>query len=178
MSSRESNKYITYNSLISLCILSEDYDNSQYAKFLYAEENLEHSLSFKLCNKTFLDYSDIKGSLFYIRNIEECMSNYGLSERQENISKEFGFFNKERVIKNTDFYLQHMTSKKFVSVVKTIDNRYVIKLMKNIDKAAHFYLRKVNEGRNSKEYMNINDAFNLSFYIEDDGLFYNIKDNI
>ena len=178
MSSRENNKYITYNSLISLCILSEDYDNSQYAKFLYAEENLEHSLSFKLCNKTFLDYSDIKGSLFYIRNIEECMSNYGFSEKQENISKELGFFNKERVIKNTDFYLQHMTSKKFVSVEKTIDNRCVVKLMKNIDKAAHFYLRKVNEGRNSKEYMNINDAFNLSIYFEDEGLFYNIKDNL
>ena len=69
----EENYFITYNSLISTCVLSENYDNSQYAKFLYAEENLEHSFYFKSCKKSFLDYSDIKGSLFYIRNIDECL---------------------------------------------------------------------------------------------------------
>jgi len=56
MSSNNDDYYITYNLLISLCILSDDYDNSQNAKFLYAEENLEHSLNFKLCKKSFYDY--------------------------------------------------------------------------------------------------------------------------
>jgi len=172
------NYFLTYNSLISICILSEDYDNSQFAKFLYAEENLEHTLNFKTCKKSFLDYKDIKGSLFYIRNIEECNSNYSFSEKQDNISKEFGFLNKEKIHKNANFYLQHMTSKKFISIERTKDNKFRLKLMKNINKAANFYLRKVNEKRNSREYMNIKDVFNLSIYIEDDGLFYYVKDDI
>ena len=169
MSSNNDEHYITYNSLISLCILSEDYYKSQFAKFLHSEENLEHSLYFKLCKKTFLDYSDIKGSLFYIRNIDECAPS-------ENISKELGFLTKEKIHKNTNFYLQHMTSKKFVSVEKTIDNKYKLILMKNVNKAANFYLRKVNQKRNSQEFMNINDIFNLSVYIEDEDLFYFLKD--
>ena len=103
--------YIKYNSLISICILSEDYESSQYAKFLYAEENLDHTLNFKFCKKNLLDYSDIKGSLFYIRNVEECTTNFGDSEKQENISKELGFSTHERVLKNTKFYLRHMASK-------------------------------------------------------------------
>ena len=175
MSSNNDEYYITYNLLISLCILSDDYDNSQNAKFLYAEENLEHSLNFKLCKKSFYDYSDIKGSLFYIRDIDECSST---SEKQENISKELDFLSKEKIHKNTSFYLQHMTSKKFISVEKTKDNRYILKLMKNINKAANFYLKKVNQKRNSREYMNINDIFNLSIYIEDEDLFYYLKDDI
>ena len=175
MSLNNDDYYITYNLLISLCILSDDYDNSQNAKFLYAEENLEHSLNFKLCKKSFYDYSDIKGSLFYIRDIDECSST---SEKQENISKELDFLSKEKMHKNTSFYLQHMTSKKFISVEKTKDNRYILKLMKNINKAANFYLKKVNQKRNSREYMNINDIFNLSIYIEDEDLFYYLKDDI
>ena len=170
--------FITYNSLISICILSEDYDNSRFAKFLYAEENLEHSLNFKICKKAFLDYTDIKGSLFYIRNIEECITNYSFSEKQENVSKELGFLSREKIHKNTNFYLQHMTSRKFVSIERTIDNKYILKLKKNIDNAANFYLKKVNEKRNSREYMNFDGIFNLSIYIEDDDLFYYIKDDI
>ena len=172
------NYFITYNSLISICILSEGYDNSQFAKFLYAEENLENTLNFKTCKKSFLDYTDIKGSLFYIRNSEECNSNYSFSEKQENISKELGFLNKERIQKNKNFYLQHMASKKFISIERTKDNKFILKLMKNINTAANFYLRKSNENRNSREYMNINDVFNLSIYIEDDELFYYVKDDI
>ena len=177
MSSNNDEYYITYNSLISLCILSDDYDNSQYAKFLYAEKNLEHSLNFKSCKKSFYDYSDIKGSLFYIRNIDECSSKNS-SEKQENISKELFFLSKEKIHKNTNFYLQHMTSKKFICVEKTIENRYILKLMKNINKAANFYLRKVNEKRNSREFMNITNIFNLSIYIEDVDIFYYLKDDI
>ena len=171
------NYFIAYNSIVSICILSEDYDNSQTAKFLYAEENLDHSLSFKKCKKSFLDYGDIKGSLFYIRNIEECISNYSFSEKQENVSKELGFLSREKIHKNTNFYLQHMTSRKFISIERTIDNEYILKLKKNIDNAANFYLKKVNEKRNSREYMNINDIFNLSIYVEDDDLFYYVKDD-
>ena len=178
MSKERNNNFISYNSLISLCVLSEEYDNSQYAKFLCAEENLEHSLNFKLCKKTLLDYSDIKGSLFYIRNIDECISNFGVSDRQENISKELAFLSREKIQKNTSFYLQHMTSKKFISIEKTLDNKFILKLTKNVVRAAHFYLRKVNEQRNSKHHMHLNDIFNLSVYIEDDGLFYYLKDDL
>ena len=173
------NNYIKYNSIISIGILSEEYENSHFSKFLYAEENLEHSLNFKLCKKSFLDYSDIKGSLFYIRNIEECITNFGFAEKQENISKDFGYLSKEKLHKNSNFYLQHMTSKKFISIERTLDNKYNLKLIKNIDKAANFYLRKVNDNRrNSREYMNINDIFNISIYIKEDDIFYYLKDDI
>ena len=172
----EENYFITYNSLISTCVLSEDYDNSQYAKFLYAEENLEHSFYFKSCKKSFLDYSDIKGSLFYIRNIDECVSNYSFSGNQENVSKELGFLNKEKIKKNESFYLQHMASKKFVSIESNINNYFVLKLEKNINNAAKMRLEKVNQKRNSREHMNIKDIFHLSIYIEDDDLFYYITD--
>ena len=178
MSKEKENNIITYNQLISICILSEGYDNSQEAKFLYAEENLDHSLYFKTCKKTLLDYSDIKGSLFYIRNIEECLSNSAYSENQENISRELGYLKKEKIYKNTKFYLQHMTSKKFVSIERTNDNRYILKLKKNMNKACNFLLRKVNQQRNSINYMNITDIYNLSVYIEEDDLLFFLKDEL
>ena len=166
----EGNQFITYNSLISICILSEDFDNSQYAKFLYAEENLEHSFYFKTCKKAFLDYSDIKGCLFYIRNIEECISNYSFSKNQENVSKELGFLNKDKINKNSLFYLQHMASKKFVCIERNYDNEFVLKLEKNINNAAKCKLMKKNQKRNSRESMHLNDIFHFSVYIEDDDL--------
>ena len=173
----EGNHFITYNSLISICILSEDFDNSQYAKFLYAEENLEHSFYFKTCKKAFLDYSDIKGCLFYIRNIEECISNYSFSKNQENVSKELGFLNKDKINKNSLFYLQHMASKKFVCIERNYDNEFVLKLEKNINNAAKCKLMKKNQKRNSRESMHLNDIFHFSVYIEDDDLYFYIKDD-
>ena len=48
MSKLNKNYFIQYNSLISLSIPSEEFDNTKYTKCLFAEDNLEHSLSFKL----------------------------------------------------------------------------------------------------------------------------------
>ena len=59
------------------------------------------------------DYYDLMGSIFYIRNVDECISNFGMSgneskfKKEEKTSKELSFLNKERIHQNNRFYLQH-----------------------------------------------------------------------
>ena len=67
-------EYIKYNSLITINLFSEEYGNNPFSKYLITEDNLEHSLCFKLCKKPLRDYSNLKRSYFYIRKIEECIS--------------------------------------------------------------------------------------------------------
>ena len=178
---------IKYNSLVTLSILSQEYENSNLGKYLVTEENLEHSLNFKLCKKPLLEYSDLKESLFYLRKVDECISNYGLSEnetlkknkKENNVSKELGFLSRESIRQNNHFYLQHMVSKKFVCVEKTQENKFVLKLMKNIDNAAKFLLIKINKKRNSKDFLSTKEIFYLALYIkvEEEDLFYYIQDD-
>ena len=149
MTTLNNNNFIEYNSLISLSITSEEYENANYTKCLYVEDDLESSLSFKLCKKPLREYYDLMGSFFYIRNIDECISNFGISndkkkfKKEEKTSKELSFLNKERIHQNNNFYLQHMTSKKFVSIEISQNNYFVLKLFKNTDNAAIFSLRKI-----------------------------------
>jgi hypothetical protein len=175
--------YIRYNSLISLSIISEEYENTPTTKYLIAEENLEHSLSFKLCRKPLKEYLDLKESFFYIRNKDEC-SNFGSSENKKNkskkdesITKELRFLSKDKIHQNSPFYLQHMLSKKYVSIVKTQDNNFLLKLLANSDNAATFLLRKINEKRNSKELLTTKEIFYLSIYRKEEDQFYYLKDD-
>ena len=178
------NNYIQYNSIVTFSILSKDYEKTKYSKYLIAEENLDHTLSFKLCKKPLLEYSDLQESLFYIRKEDECISNYGFSEnenikkfnKEENISKELGFISKENIHQNSYFYLQHMASKKFVSIETTQDNIIILKLLKHIDNAATFLFRKVNKKKNSKEFFCPTDIFYLTLYIKEEDHFYYIQD--
>lgn len=186
--SKDKNKfYIKYNSLVTLSILSQEYENSNLGKYLVTEENLEHSLNFKLCKKPLLEYSDLKESLFYLRKIDECISNYGISDngtlkknkKENNMAKELGFLSRESIRQNNHFYLQHMVSKKFVCVEKTQDNKFVLKLMKNIENAATFLLIKINKKRNSKDFLSTKEIFYLALYIkvEEEDVFYYIQDD-
>ena len=186
--SKDKDKFsIKYNSLVTLSILSQEYENSNLGKYLVTEDNLEHSLNFKLCKKPLLEYSDLKESLFYLRKVDECISNYGLSEnealkknkKENNLSTELGFLSRESIRQNNHFYLQHMVSKKFVCVEKTQDNKFVLKLLKNIDNAATFLLIKINKKRNSKDFLSTKEIFYLALYIkvEEEDLFYYIQDD-
>jgi len=187
MSKDKDKSYIKYNSLVTLSILSQEYENSNLGKYLVTEENLEHSLNFKLCKKPLLEYSDLKESLFYLRKVDECISNYGVSEseaykknkKENNVSKELGFLSRDYIRQNNHFYLQHMVSKKFVCIEKTQDNKFVLKLMKNIDNAATFLLIKINKKSNSKDFLSLKEIFYLALYIkvEEEDLFYYIQDD-
>ena len=148
------NSYIQYNSLFSISVFSEEYEKTQYAKYLLTEDNLEHSLIFKLCKKPLIDYSNLKRSYFYIRNIDESIQNFGIPEnknqkllkQKQNIKKELGFLSKEKIHQNNLFYLQHMISKMCVSIERTNNNnKFILKLTKSIENAANFSLRKINE---------------------------------
>ena len=186
MSKSNDNNFVQYNSLISLSITSEEYENTKYTKCLYAENNLENSLSFKLCQKPLREYYDLMGSYFFIRNIDECVSIFGKSDtnnkksfkKEENISKELNFINKERIRENNHFYLQHMMSKKFVSIEITPNNLFVLKLLKNIDNAVIFSLKKINEKRNSKDFVSTKEIYYLNLYEKETDQFYYIQDDI
>ena len=177
------NSYIQFNSLVTFSVLQKENENSKYAKYLTTEENLVHSLNFKLCKKPLLEYSDLKGSLFYIRKIDECISNYGVSEndtrkiykKEENAARELRFINKDYIHQNSQFYLQHLASKKFISIERTEDNKLVIKLLKSIDKAATFLLRKINTKKYSKDFLSINEIFYLTLYIKEDAQYIYIQ---
>ena len=179
MSKCNDNYFIEYNSLISLIITSEEYENGNYTKCLFAEDDLESPLSFKLCKRPLRDYYDLMGSIFYIRNVDECIANFGMSgseskfKKEEKTSKELSFLNKERIHQNNRFYLQHMTSKKYVSIEMTKNNNFALKLLKNIDTAAAFCLRKINEKRNSNEFLTTKEIYYLCIdVLEDDELYY------
>ena len=187
MSKINENAYIQYNSLISISITSQEYENAKYTKCLFAENNLENSLDFKLCKKPLREYYDLIGSYFYIRNIDECISNFGLSENnnkkksfknEQKATNEISFLSKDKIHQNSHFFLQHMMSKKFVSIEFGENNKFILKLLKNIDNAAIFSLRKINENRNSKEFLTIEDTFYLRLYIKEDDLFVYLQDDI
>ena len=168
------NSYIQYNSVFSISIFSEEYENTNYAKYLLTEDNLEHLLSFKICKKPLIDYSNLKRSYFYIRNIDECDDeNQKLLKKKPNIKKELGFLSKKKIHQNNQFYLQHMISKMFISIERTNNNnKFILKLTKNIENAANFALRKINEKRNSKEILTTKELYHLSIYMKEDDQFF------
>ena len=179
------NIFIHYNSLISLTITSQDFEKSNKSKILFAEDNLENSLYFKSYKKPLIEYIDLIGSYFYIRNVEECKANSNLCEnnnnkssrKRENTSKELVYISKENLHQNSEFYLQHMMSKKFVSLERAQDNNIILKLLKNIDNAAIFTLRKINVKRNLKEFLTTKEIYYLSLYLKEEDIFFYSHDN-
>ena len=64
------NLYIYYNSLISISSISETNIN-RFSKYLLRIENLEQTLLLKKCVVPLSDFSDLKESLFFIRELDE-----------------------------------------------------------------------------------------------------------
>ena len=179
---KNDNSFIQYNSLITLSIISEEDENSNYTKYLLTDENLDYSLSFKLCKKPLIEYSNLISSYFYIRNIDECISNFGISDNKNKknegkMGKELNYISKEKIHQNNNFYLQHMMSKQFISVERTKDNLFILKLLNNIDNAAIFTFRKINEKRNSNNFISAKEIYYLSLYIKEDNLYYYVHDD-
>ena len=103
--------YVHYNSLISLKLVSNHYYHSQY---LIRMENLEENLLLKLCKSPLIEQTDLKESLFFIRDIDECQSIYGKKRLDDilnskyilqNINlKETSFLNNSKLNFNQRFF--------------------------------------------------------------------------
>ena len=158
--SNEDMNYIYYNSLISIKLVPDTNNPRQKSFYMLRMENLDQSLILKRCDTPILQYSDLKESLFYIRNIEECIKIFGnkggnSSEMKRQDFKEYIFRNDIKLNFNQNFILQHMTSKKFISIEKLqgTDN-YTLKLVIEIEKALTFpfCFKRINSSSSSSSF--------------------------
>ena len=178
----EDRDYIYYNSIISLKLVSETTHLRLKDFYMLRMENLDQSLILKRCDTPLLQYADLKESLFYIRNIEECInifSNKNINNsinKQQNL-KEYIFRNDVKVNFNQNFLLQHMISKKFISIEKLqgTDN-YILKLVTNVEKAMiyPFSFKRINS---SNEFLTYKNIVYLSIYNKEKGQNYYINHN-
>ena len=155
--------YIYYNSLISLKLVSETTHPSHKDFYMIRKENLEQSLILKRCETPLLEYADLKESLFYIRNIDECLNIYGnkstnISNNEQHNMKEYVFKNENKLNFNQNFILQHLMSKKFLTIdkIQGTDN-YILKLVTEIEKAITFpfSFKRMNASNEFLSYKNI-----------------------
>ena len=175
--------YIHYNSLISLKLLSDHYHLK--AQYLIRMENLEQTLLLKLCDSPLLEYSDLKESFFFIRDIDECQSIYGKNKSDDSLNsqyiqqynlKENSFSNMDKINFNQTFLLQHMMSKKFISIEKLQGNdNYSLKLVADVESAMSFEFKSINEIHSSLEPLTFNNIFYLSVFNKEKGQFYFIN---
>ena len=172
--------YIYYNSLISIKLVSENTHPSHKDFYMIRKENLEQSLILKRCETPLLQYSDIKESIFYIRNIDECLNIYGnksnnLSNNKQQNLKEYIFKNDSKLNFNQNFILQHLMSKKFVTIEKIqgMDN-YNLKLVTEIEKAITFpfSFKRINS---SNEFLSYRNIIYISIYNKEKGQNYYIN---
>ena len=176
-SENKDNCFISLNSLITINLISDDNQNSKISKYILRKENSDEKLAFKICKKPLLEYIDLSESLFFIRDIEECSSIYSKkSNEKENIeisSNEQRFIKNDKINQNTQFYLQHMISGKFISTeIIVTQNKITMKLLNDIDNACPFSLKKINEARSSNELLNYSQLFYLNILIKEENQFY------
>ena len=175
--------FVHFNSLISLKLLSDHYH--LHAKYLIRMENLEQTLLLKLCESPLLEYSDLKESLFFIRDMDECQSIYGKKKSDDSINfqyyqknnlKDSGFSNFSILNFNQTFFLQHMMSKKFITIEKLQGNdNYSLKLTSEVESANPFAFKGINETRSSLEPMIYKNIAYLSVFNKEKGQFYFIN---
>ena len=104
------NLYIYFNSLVSISSIPETNINI-YSNYLLRIENLEQTLLLKKCIIPISDFSDLKESLFYIREIDnEDNDDKEISNNTEELLEN------KRINYNQKFILQHMISKKYISL--------------------------------------------------------------
>ena len=181
--SNEDMNYIFYNSLISIKLVPDTNIPRQKSFYMLRMENLDQSLILKRCDTPILQYSDLKESLFYIRNIEECIKIFGnksrnSSEMKRQDFKEYIFRNDIKLNFNQNFILQHMTSKKFISIEKLqgTDN-YILKLEIEVEKALTFpfSFKRINS---SSEFLTYKNIVYISIFNKEKGQNYYINHNI
>ena len=180
--SDEDMDYIFYNSLISIKLVPDTNFPRQKVFYMLRMENLEQSLILKRCDTPILQYADLKESLFYIRNIEECIKIFGnkngnSSETKRQDFKEYIFRNDIKLNFNQNFILQHMTSKKFISIEKLqgTDN-YILKLEIDVEKAITFpfSFKRINS---SSEFLTYKNIVYISIFNKEKGQNYYINHN-
>ena len=176
-SQNKDNSFISLNSLITINLISDDNQNSNISKYILRKENSGQKLAFKVCKKPLLEYIDLSESLFFIRDIEECSSIYSKkSNEKDNIeisSNEQRFIKDDKINQNTQFFLQHMISGKFISTeIIVTHNKITMKLVNDIDNACPFSLKKINEARSSNELLNYSQLFYLKILIKEENQFY------
>ena len=185
-SQNKDNSFISLNSLITINLISDDNQNSNISKYILRKENSDQKLAFKICKKPLLEYIDLSESLFFIRDIEECSSiytklwnwdNFKKSYEKDNIeisSNEQRFIKDDKINQNTQFYLQHMISGKFISTeIIVTHNKITMKLVNDIDNACPFSLKKINEeARTSNELLSYSQLFYLNILIKEENQFY------
>lgn len=165
------NLYICYNSLISISSISETNIN-RFSKYLLRIENLEQTLLLKKCAVQLSDFSDLKESLFFIRELEEENDD---KEMNDNIKE---LMENKRINYNQKFILQHMLSQKYISLdILPGNNNYNLKLTSDKDCAVPFILKRIHENRNSQEFLTFKQSFYLSIYIKGKDQFYYINYN-
>ena len=178
--------FILYNSLISLHLLSEQRNYHHIYKYLILIDNLEQTLLLKLCESPLLEYYDLKESFDFIREIDECQTIYGHKKsdnstnsqfiEQYNNLKEKSFVNNSKLNFNQNFYLQHMMSKKFITIEKIQgNNNHTLKLVSEVEKAVPFSFKRINETRSSLEFLTYKNIVYLSIYNKEKGQFYFIS---
>ena len=141
------NLYIYNNSLISISIISED-GNFRYTKYLMRMENLEQTLLFKNCLIPISQFTELKESLFYIRNAEEINQNNENFDFEDVIPNENENHDSNIINYNQTFYLQHTITNKYISLAKlTGNNNYILKLSSDINMAVPFIFKRINETR-------------------------------
>ena len=161
------NLYVYYDSLISISCLSET-GSYLYSQYLLRIENLEQTLLLKKCQVPLSDFSDLKESLFFIKEYEENKKNkkkvINKNNSDNNLNKEKEEnIQKKRVNYNQKFILQHMMSKNYICVENIPgNNNYNLKLTNDKNSAVPFILERIHENRASQEFL----TFKQSFYIK------------
>ena len=164
------NLYIYFNSLVSISSIPETNINI-YSNYLLRIENLEQTLLLKKCIIPISDFSDLKESLFYIREIDnEDNDDKEISNNTEELLEN------KRINYNQKFILQHMISKKYISLeILPGNNNYNLKLSSNKDSSVPFLLKRIHETRTSQEFLTFKQSFYLSIYIKEKDQFYYIN---
>jgi hypothetical protein len=172
--------YIYYNSLVSIKLVSDQPRDKDF--YMLRMENLDQSLILKRCDTPLLQYSDLKESLFYIRNIDECLNIFGNKNNNPSINKrqnlkEYVFKNDCKLNFNQNFILQHLMSKKFISIEKVqgTDN-YMLKLVVSVEKALTFpfSFKRINS---SNEFLTYKNIVYISIYNKEKGQNYYLNHN-
>ena len=176
------NLYVYFNSLISISCISESGSN-QKSKYLLRMENLEQALLLKICPVPLSDFSDLKESLFFIREIGGFKNSSLYDDKKEQnkfiqdatLNKENDENSREkRVNFNQQFILQHMISRNYIYAENIPGkNSYNLKLTSDVNSAVPFILERIHETRASQEFLTFKQSFYISIYLkEKDRLFY------
>ena len=164
--------YVYYNSLISIGEIPET-GNSKTSKYLVRMENIEQSLILKPCSSPLSEFSDLKESLFFIREIEEENISYLQNESLNSFKDEI--MDEKKVNYGQHFILQHMISRKFICIEKLPNNNYNLKLTSDKNIAVPFCLKRIQEARTSQEFLTFKQSFYINIYIKEKDKYYYIN---